>query len=430
MKFKKNTFLLFLFAIFFAPSFAQEKPVETSHKKEPKWLHGTEVDYIITTGRGESIDKAKEDVMKSIQDEIVNSVAIYVRSKTEMNIENTNNNGIINTIEKMKNTSTVQTADIPSLKGISLNKVSDFYWEKFYDKKTKVTTVAYHVKYPYTEDEREQLIREFKKKDDELTQQLNDILDGIEEAESIETLEEYKKQLEYLSEYFIDQRKEKADLGVIKLKDMLASVELVPISTTPGEIQYTLKIGDNFYACADKPKYEKTDCVIITSKESSGHVQTIKFTYDDCSEDEKNFIKVIYKFANKKVENSFYFDMTSEIAEVFLKDDIIFKALKREATEIKKYSVAFNVVSKYETAFEIEKIVMEWTGLPSVTVDINKEYSGKGSHNIVVESDATLDNRYSSKNKSNISGVIYYKNAATGEVKRHKFFSQKINTDW
>jgi len=233
-----------------------------------------------------------------------------------------------------------------------------------------------------------------------------------------------------LAEYFIDQRKEKADLGIIKLKDMLASVELVPISTTPGEIQYTLKIGENFYACADKPKYEKTDCVIITSKESSGHVQTIKFSYDDCSEDEKNFIKVIYKFANKKVENSFYFDMTTEIAEIFLKDDIIFKALKREATEIKKYSVAFNVVSKYETAFEIEKIVMEWTGLPSVTIDVNKKYNGKGSHAISVEGDVTLDNRYSSKNKSNISGVIYYKNAATGEVKRHKFFSQKINTDW
>jgi hypothetical protein len=211
---------------------------------------------------------------------------------------------------------------------------------------------------------------------------------------------------------------------------MLSSVEVVPISVTPGEIQYTLKIGDNFYSASDKPKYEKTDCVTITSKESNEHVQIIKFTYDECSEDDKNFIKVIYKFSNKKAENSFYFDMTSEIAEIFLKDEIQMKALQREATDIKKYSVTFNVVSKYETGFEIEKIVLEWAGLSTVSIDVNKKFSGKGSHNITVESQQVIDNRYSSKNKSSIAGVIYYKNSVTGEVKRHKFFNQKTNTDW
>ena len=74
-----------------------------------------------------------------------------------MTIENENRNNVINTIEKFKNTSTVETADIPSLKGISLNKVSEYYWEKLQDKDTKKITVAYHVKYPFSEAELQKL---------------------------------------------------------------------------------------------------------------------------------------------------------------------------------------------------------------------------------------------------------------------------------
>ena len=89
---------------------------------------------------------------------------------------------------KFKNKSSVQTADIPSLKGISLNKVSDFYWEKIQNKKTKEITVAYHVKYPYSEAELQKLIREFNKKDQEMTSKLNGIVNNIDDIKSIELI--------------------------------------------------------------------------------------------------------------------------------------------------------------------------------------------------------------------------------------------------
>src|SRR5512145_1500404 len=102
---------------------AQDKVLEKSSKKKPEWVNATIKDFIITTGRGATIDEAKNQVVPNIRNEIMNSVAVYVRSKSEISIENENKNNVINTIEKFKNTSTVETADIPSLKGIALNKV-------------------------------------------------------------------------------------------------------------------------------------------------------------------------------------------------------------------------------------------------------------------------------------------------------------------
>jgi hypothetical protein len=91
-------------------------------------------------------------------------------------IENENRNNVINTIERFKNTSTLETADIPSLKGLSLNKVSEFYWEKLKDKQSGEISVAYHVMYPFSKLQLQQLLDEFNKKEQEMTNQLNAIV--------------------------------------------------------------------------------------------------------------------------------------------------------------------------------------------------------------------------------------------------------------
>jgi hypothetical protein len=237
----------------------------------------------------------------------MNSVAVYVRSKSEVSIENENRNNVINTIEKFKNTSTVETADIPSLKGISLNKVSEFYWEKLQDKNTKKIVVAYHVKYPFSEAELQKLIREFNQKDQEMTDQLNNLINGITKVDAIEDIQTNIKQLENLADYFVDQRKEKAELALIKYRDMLKAIEIVPIENTLGTLKYGLKIGEKFYKTSQKPKYGNSECVVLTSKTSEGHVQVIVYNYEDCSEDEKNKISVFIQIWEQQNRQGFLF---------------------------------------------------------------------------------------------------------------------------
>ena len=431
---KINRLALLAITLVFVPIglIAQDKVLEKSSKKKPEWVNATIKDFIITTGRGATIDEAKNQVVPNIRNEIMNSVAIYVRSKSEMTIENENRNNVINTIEKFKNTSTVETADIPSLKGISLNKVSEYYWEKLQDKESKKITVAYHVKYPFSEAELQQLIREFNKKDKEMTDEMNKILDNIDNIESIEEISTNIKQMENLASYFVDQRKEKAELGLIKLQDMLKSIEIVPIENTLGTLKYGLKIGEKFYKTSQKPKYSNSECVTITSKTSESHVQIIQYGFEDCSEEDKNMIGVSYRFGNNKVDKVFYFDVTSNKVQIFTKGDILLKSTNKDADNVLAYTCEITLVSKYEAAFVIDKVILEWPGLTPVTLsNIGKEFTGKGVQTLALEINEPIDMRKSSsKNKSAIDGTIFFKIKSSGETKRYKFYSQTIKTDW
>jgi len=431
----KNYLKLIFVAIFsflLVHAFAQEKVIEKSKKKKPDWVNATLKNYIIVTGRGKTIDEAKKQVLPQIRTEIMNSVAIYVRSSSEITIENENKNNVISTIERFKNTSTLQTADIPVLKGVSLNKAEDYYWEKIMNKKTKEITVAYHVKYPFSEAEMQKIIREFNKQDQEMSSKLDALINGIDDIKSIEEISTGIKELQNLADYFLDQRKEKAEMGIIRYKDMLNSVELVPIENTLGKLIYAFKIGEKYYASSKKPKYKNSECVSITSHTTKAYKQIIKYEYEDCMEDEPNYITVKYKFGNTRVEKTFYFDITSNMVQVFVRGDIILKALDKDADKINSFKLDMTLVSKYQAPFIVDKLVLKWPNLPPVTINnINKEFAGKGTHNLVITVNETIDlKKTSSKNKSSLDGTIFFKSKATGETKRYNFYAQNVETDW
>ena len=424
--------LVAIFSLLLTNTFAQEKVIEKSKKKKPEWVNATIKDYIIVTGRGKTIDEAKDQVLPEIRNEIMNSVAIYVRSSSEITIENENKNNVINTIEKFKNKSTLQTADIPALKGLSLNKAEDYYWEKIQDKKTKEITVAYHVKYPFSEAEMQELIREFNKRDQEMTDKLNSIVDNIDKIKSIDEIYTNIKELQNLADYFIDQRKEKAEMGIIRLKDMLNSIELVPIENTLGKLVYAFKIGEKYYASSKKPKYKNSECVNIISKTTKGYEQIIKYDYEDCMEDEPNQITVKYKFGNTRVEKTFYFDITADKVQAFVRGDIILKALDKDEDNVNSFKLDMTIGSKYDAPFIVDKVVLKWSNLPPVTINnVNVEFAGKGTHNLVITVNEPIDlKKTSSKNKSSMDGTIFFKSKATGEIKRYNFYGQNVETDW
>ncbi len=420
-------------AVLFLPiaSKAQYKVLEKSTRKKPGWVNGTIEDFIIVTGRGKTIDAAKQQVLPLVREEIMNSVAIYVKSKSEVTIENENRNNVINTIERFKNTSTLETADIPSLKGLSLNKVSEFYWEKLKDKSNGEISVAYHVMYPFSKLQLQKLLDEFNKKEQEMTNKLNGIIDHIDDITALEDISTKIKQLQTLEDYFIDNRKEKAQLGITRLRDMLKSVEIVPIENDLGILKYGMKIGQKFYTTSQKPKYKNSECVTITSRTSEGHVQVIKYGYEDCMEDEKNFIHVRYRFGNHKPEKKFYFDKTADQVKIFIRGEINMKATDKDENTVNSYSVDMTVGAKYKTAFTVDKVILNWPNLAPVTVGIGKEFSGKGVHNLTFDVNEAIDlKKSSSKNKSSIDGTIFYTNKVTGEQKRYKFYIQTIMTDW
>jgi hypothetical protein len=428
-------YFLYFLIILLLPAFslAQEKVIEKSRKKKPAWVNAVMDDYIIVTGRGKTIDEAKSKVTGLIRNEIMNAVAVYVSSETEMTTENINKNNVINTIEKYKNTSTVQTGDIPSLKGISLNKAEDFYWEKLKDKKNKGVTVAYHVLYPFSKRELRKLVNEFENKDREMTEKLNSIVEHIDEISSIDEIYMDIKELEQLLNYFIDkQRTERTKMGIVRLKEMLKSIEIVPLENEPGTIVYTFKIGDKFYSSSKKPTYKNSECINIISKTSEGYKQIIKYSYEDCYEYDQNQITVKYKFGNNRLEKTFYINTTKDKIKVYIKGAIIFTKQDETDDKITKSKCEISLFSKYDASFKVQKVELKWKGTPKVVIDgINASFEGKGAHTLVFEINQPLDKtKTSSENAPYINGTIFIESLKTNEVSIYQFYNQNTDTDW
>ena len=132
------------------------------------------------------------------------------------------------------------------------------------------------------------------------------------------------------------------------------------------------------------------------------------------------------------MEKTFYFDITSNMVKVFIRGDIIMKEGDSDEDNINSFACDITLVSKYEATFVVDKVVLKWQNLPPVSIsNINKEFSGKGTHNLNLEINQKIDKKKtSSKNKSTVDGTIFFKSKTTGETKRYKFYGQNVETNW
>ncbi|HQE55583.1 MAG TPA: hypothetical protein PKV45_11220, partial [Tenuifilum sp.] len=111
-------------------TFAQDKLLEKSGK-QPKWVNGLEKDFIIVTGTGPTAQDAQQNALSNVKAQIVSSVAENVKASSEVRKEEASFNNNVNAfLEKFATTTTTQSGKVPFLQGISISKVSEFYWEK------------------------------------------------------------------------------------------------------------------------------------------------------------------------------------------------------------------------------------------------------------------------------------------------------------
>ncbi len=413
------------------PTFAQKKRkvLKKSEKHAPSWVNGLEEDYIIVVGSGSDIEQAQQNALNKVKERIVTSIAENIKTSSDYQKKELTAGNVSNFFENYETTTKTQSADIAFVKGISLSKASAFYWEEVRES-NNTTRAYYHIKYPFSKIRLKKLIFEFEKADKKLTEQLTAITDNIDNITSIEEIIKSIKELESLRESFIDQRKNTADLGIIQLKSKLKSIAIVPIENTLGQIIYSLKIGDNIVTTARKPRVT-SKCAKIISTLNNQDTWTINYDYSNCYEDPDNCIKVEYNFSGVKVKNQFNFNINANKIEVFIHDDINLSALEQEDSTITRTKCNMVIVSKYDSPFIIEKVILKWKSLaPVIISEINMEFQGKGNHDLELFIEQPLDKeQYSAKKQSLISGSIYYA-SPSGEKRTYKLYNQQVTTNW
>lgn len=417
--------------LFSLTSNGQEKTIEESSRKKPEWVNGMSKDYIIASAYGKDIEEAKTNLQLKLREEIVNAVATYVKSGSEMYIENTQRGNIINTVEQFKKTSSVQTGDIPFLKGLSLSKAEDFYWAKILDKKTGEIEVIYHVKYPFSQSDLYRLTKEFEKQDNAMTDKMNRVIELSKTPESVENMNQYIRQLEQLRDYFIDSRKEVAQLEITRVKEQLNLISIEVISNNPGSLVYRLALGEHPLATAQKPKVRGTLCVQNITTSQKGVEHTVHYNYENCFTDEINNITIEHKIGNRKLTQTVPVELKDVKVEIFVKDPIKFSRIQKDGEEVSGYKLYIPVVAKYNGTFTVNKVSLDLTSGYNIEIEgVSAQFSGKGNHGVTIEVSADISPEdYKSLNGREIEGTIYYTSDETGETMRYKMFNQEIKTE-
>lgn len=401
---------------------AQKIKVLDSSGKKPSWCGTVATGFVITVASSDNMEDAKEKAFAKIKEQIISSVAENIQTSSEYNRSEQMTDNSSSYQESFKTATKTRAADLPFLKGISITKASASYWEKVGEKNSP-GTYYYHIKYPFSKDQLRKLVLEYEKADKKQTAELNALVNKIPTLESVEEMSQTVKALTAKAESFIDvdPRRNEANVAIAEIKDIMKNVSIETVSETTGEIKVSLRVGDRQVTTTRKPSV-KSNCAKITSIKNSGKEWVITYTYDECYEDPDNSVKVTFRNAYGKTTNEYFFNVNAEKIAIFVNNDINFTG---------EGNCHISITSKYESAFVIEKVILNFGGEAPLIVDnINKTFEGKGNHDLDILLSDINKEVHSAKKYPMIKGTIHYKSAKSGEKSVYKMFNQNITTSW
>ena len=433
---KKNLLLLFVLFVFaYSPyaGFSQNRVVDRSERNRPEWVDGAVTDFIIATGSGHSIDAARNNAMIRVKELIVSSIANNVRTSARLTTEQVNNNNVFEFLEHFRSETLTRSADIPYLQGISPSRIDRYYWEIIENRNTRARTVYYYVKYPFSRFELATLVDEFVRADMALTEKLEYTISSLETFTRIEELVQYIRELDHMSQTFIDHRKSRANLALIQARTMLGSIQLIQQENILGNLVYNLQLGSRILTTSARPQI-RSNCAVVNAVLPYNNSTRVQYDYANCYDEPDNNLRISYRFENMNIENTFYFDIKQFSAEIFVRDDINFVALARQGDFITNFQCHITVVSKYEHPFFIDRIVLNFENLPPLIFEnLRLQFRGEGAHRITLTGNQTLEAaQYSSRKEglNLLSGSIVYGSTHTREARTYRISNQRFTTNW
>jgi len=404
------------------------KTIEKSGKK-PDWLNGADENYIITYGFGPTSEAAKEQCLANIRNNIASAIAIQVSSKTKIDI--TTKNG--KSDESFKYAIESQTANIPSLNGISINKAKDYYWEKLTDKQKNIM-FGYHIKYPFSQAELNSLIEEYEAMDRENTMKIKQFERMIDTTTSFERLESMIIEMDDLKKRLIDERKDKIQALMERLKASNHPFSIIPVENNAGAMSFVIvnALGSKVLVSA-RPNFASR-CAKLKSFTTDDMIYTINYEYDLCKYVDIPQFQLSYTLAGRKFDFIQPIDINLNKVELSMAGDAIIKGLAQNPDEILESECELNLRSKFNYPFKIRSVQMKIDNeAPIVADNLDVTVSKSGTFKVKFKSNKPLNkSTYSHKSKAfpYVSCLIQYYNINTKKDGVIMLSNQRYSTDW
>lgn len=435
-----------IFLLLILSSCANLKVIEKSAPQKPGWIYGIEKDYLTGEGSGKDYNEAKYDALQMVKEKIVSSVAQNISFEQNIEVNETRYKRAIEFLEEYTSKTTSKSGNRAYLQGVSLSKTTDFYWEKH--RVNRIEKIFYYIKYPFTESDIQNLITEWEAQEDELSQRLDTLKFNKNGHDTVESIIAEIEELQYLSGFFVDQRKSVAEISIKNLKNKLNAIQIIAEIDTLGSYNYQLFLGNDVIETMQKP-HITSNCANIEEVINSNNNTFIEYSYDDCLVDEVNFLEIAYLFEEWSLNHKAPFDVSLKKISIENKSDIIFSSVSKKLFgKEHRIKCHLNIYSKSPVPFTINKIELlpqlcrvncernnNYKNFPIVIIeDVNLNFSGKGNHDftVCVNVPKSKSIKWASRNgkSTKISGKIYYSSKLTNEKKIYEFSDLEYFTNW
>lgn len=407
---------------------AQEKVIEKSGKK-PGWVNGIEKNYLIEVGNGASLDDAKTLALTRVKDNIVNSVAVKVSSSTELSTSEIRQGEKYNISGSYLEVIKTKTANLPAIKGISENKVSEFYWEKVRNTKKGPIVCYYHVKYPFSQADLDQIIFEYKEAQRRMREQLEAAIDGLDDLTLVEAIIERLTTLRHLSKQLEDENKAIAAANIGKMEDLLKNLQIQQTVCEQGALKYFLVYGNRRFTTSQNPK-TKSNCASNFRQQSVGDTMVVRYDHQACRSQVTNTISLEYRFENRPVKAEFQLASTYTSSNLKISEGAQFIIMENDSTTITQYKIVLPVLMQSNEMVELKNITITFSKRPMLTFnDVKGQTLNPGLNSLELTSEFPLQkSNYTFENYEIIlmSGSITYTNVKTNNTSAYKFYNEKI----
>lgn len=300
--------LAFVFLSISCISCAAVKVIESSTRPAPKWAYGAEEGFLIVSAEASDPETAKNKAFNAIKKQMVNSIAETVHSSSYRVSEEVEVNNIYTSMDMYKEQVATESANVPFLSHVTLAKVADFYWEHKQDKKEGIDFYVYHLKYPFSRADQEELVAKFEAQEAEINNKIKAFQnEDFSTYTSVEQMVEQATAVRTFQSSLMenDTRRKTCDHILRGYKANVEQLSIRAISVDREKTLYELYYGDQKMDCNIRP-YLRTKCLQKMDWQVKDGVAIVTYDYSSCDPDEQNYIDITITILGKKINHRFY----------------------------------------------------------------------------------------------------------------------------
>lgn len=313
---KKLIFLCCALFLGMQLSAAQEKVLERSAKKAPDWIGVARPGQLIVSAADKTLDAARKRCFSDVRQMIVDAVSVNICSE-ENSLERTSRtDGQENIFREYESRVRAVAGKLPFITDLSPSD-GEVYWEHRMNRRTREMFYVCHMKYPFPDSRRDQLIAEFLRQDREQYAKYLALKRQLDEFDRIEQIDRALVELNPLINYFFDSRRH--DEVVALRKNYLkcySSIRIVPYENAPGRHLFYFTIDGRRVVTSARPVIKSETAENIVLKPVEDGMYCVTYDYGQCMDDERNTVSLIYRFGGNAVRHDFAFDVRKDKVSV------------------------------------------------------------------------------------------------------------------